>query len=270
MGRRNRIKKLKKVVEIKDEYVKDNTDYSIETGKKNIFSIFEKSKGKKIEDVSKTIDNTKKDLIEDNKEKITTKVENKKEKILVKKEKVVAKKEEIVAKKEEIVDKKEKIISKVEQKKEKKIGAFDSLIKTIKGLDRFTPKVEKNKVVMKEAITKNILNNISENMKILENGKVYVLNILKKSMRGEIIFTNLDSSEEIILKLNKHRYTDTMNYLIYGTKKLKIHRTDEILKITKNEKNIILTTMRGNSISLNTSKKNIDVVKVNLLDYKWI
>jgi len=274
MGRRNRIKKSKKVVEIVDDFVRDNTDYSLEPEKKSIFSIFEKSKDKKIEDVNKKIEETV-SKVEEKKEEVASKVEEKKEEVASKVEekkkevasKVEEKKEEVASKVEE---KKEEVSSKVEEKKEEKIGTFDSLIKTIKGLDKFTPNVEKTKVVMKEALTKKVLNKIDENMKILEDGKVYVLNILKKSMKGEIIFTDLDSTEKIIVKLNKHRYTDTMNYLIYNNKRIKINRHDETLKIVKNEKNIMLTTMRGNSMTLNTSNKNIDVVKVNLPDYKWI
>jgi len=277
MGRRNRIKKSKKVVEIVDDFVRDNTDYSLEPEKKSIFSIFEKSKDKKIEDVNKKIEETK-NIVEEEKKEVVKKVEEKKQVVEKKKEKVEKKVEEVVKKveeKKEVVEqkkeqKKEEIEKKVEEEKQEKIGTFDSLIKTIKGLDKFTPNVEKTKVVMKEALTKKVLNKIDENMKILEDGKVYVLNILKKSMKGEIIFTDLDSTEKIIVKLNKHRYTDTMNYLIYNNKRIKINRHDETLKIVKNEKNIMLTTMRGNSITLNTSKKNIDIVKVNLPDYKWI
>ena len=277
MGRRNRIKKSKKVVEIVDDFVRDNTDYSLEPEKKSIFSLFEKSKDKKIEDVNKKIEETK-NIVEEEKKEVVKKVEEKKQVVEKKKEKVEKKVEEVVKKveeKKEVVEqkkeqKKEEIEKKVEEEKQEKIGTFDSLIKTIKGLDKFTPNVEKTKVVMKEALTKKVLNKIDENMKILEDGKVYVLNILKKSMKGEIIFTDLDSTEKIIVNLNKHRYTDTMNYLIYNNKKIKINRHDETLKIVKNEKNIMLTTMRGNSITLNTSKKNIDIVKVNLPDYKWI
>jgi len=273
MGRRNKIKKSKKVVEIVDDFVRDNTDYSLEPEKKSIFSLFEKSKDKKIEDVNKKIEETV-SKVEEKKEEVASKVEEKKEEVA---SKVEEKKEEVVSKVEEkkevvskVEEKKKEVVSKVEKNKEEKIGTFDSLIKTIKGLDKFTPNVEKTKVVMKEALTKKVLNKIDENMKILEDGKVYVLNILKKSMKGEIIFTDLDSTEKIIVKLNKHRYTDTMNFLIYNNKRIKINRHDETLKIVKNEKNIMLTTMRGNSITLNTSKKNIDIVKVNLPDYKWI
>lgn len=283
MGRRNKIKKQKKIEEKKD-IVRDNTDYSIkseiEEKKTKFFGIFEKTKDTKIEDFSKKIEIKKKEedekikRIEELKEKAKKDAENK-AKQLQKEKKEIEQKIKEESKLSEEVEQKIKEESKSLEETEKKIkkGTFASLLSNIKTLDNFKEDVIDETVMMKEII-ENKKKKVSENilnLKILEDNKIYTLKIEKQIYRAKFFLTNLDETEKIEFKLHKHRYQDTANYLFYNNKKIKVDRHNTIIRIEKQTDNINITG-KNNTFNIKLKNKNIDCIKLDISknNYLWI
>ena len=283
MGRRNRINKKKKQVEEKIEIIRDNTDYSlnekVEEKKSKFFGMFEKTKDKKIEDFTKKLEKQKKEEEERLRRIEEIKEKAKKDAVEKAKELEKQKKEEedkLKKQKEEEEKKLKEEAEKAEQEAKKiKKGTFASLLSSIKTLDNFKEDVNDSKVMMKEIIenkTDKIKKSTLLNLKILEDNKVYSLKIDNKVYRLDITFTNLDNTENLLVKMNKHRYQDTANYLLYNNQKIKVTRRNTIIKIQKINDNINITGI-NRTINIKLKNKNIDCIKLDRVknsDYKWI
>lgn len=276
MGRRNKLnkKKKQKIVEITDNIIKrDNTDYSIqenkiEEKKSKFFSIFEKSKDKTINDFNEKLELQKKE--EEERLKRIEEIKEKAKKDAEEKAKQLKKEKE----EKELNEEKEKNIK---QSMEIKNNTFASLLSNIKILDNFKEDVSDTKVMMKEILEKKTekLNQSSlhnlHNLKILDEEKIYTLKFNKNVYSALITLTNLDENEKIEIKLKKHRYQDTANYIIYNNSKIKVDRNNTIVKFQKIKQNIIITG-RTTSINIKLKNKNIDCIKVNIAkkNYIWI
>lgn len=282
MGRRNRIKKQKKEkVEEVTDFVRDNTDYSIkeevEEKKSKFFGIFDKTKDKKIEDFSEKLEKQKKEeeerlrKIEEIKEKAKRDAEEKAKELQKQAQEEKAKQE--AAKKEAEEKLKQEAAKAEEEAKKIKKGTFASLLSNIKTLDNFKEDVVDDSVMMKEIVenkTKTVKENIL-NLKILEDEKIYTLKLDRSVMRGLIYLTNLDESEKIELKIYKHTYQDTANYIFQGKNKIKIDRNNTIIRFQKNNSHITITGK--SSISIKINNKNIDCIKIDNIPknkYLWI
>lgn len=281
MGRRNRINKKKKetVVEEVKDLVRDNTNYSVqpEQKKSKFFGIFSETKDKIVQDFSEKLEKQKREeedrlkRIEELKEKAKKDAEEKAKQLQKEKEKKL---EEAKKQKEEEEKKLKEEAKKAEEKsKEIKKGTFASLLSNIKILDNFKEDVSDTSVMMREIIvSKKEKVKKTLNLKIIEDNKVYTLKFDKKIMCAYILLTNLDESENIELKLFKHRYQDTANYLTYNTQKIKVNRNNTIIKFKKNN-DIISITGNSRSFNIKLKNKNIDCIKIKDIsskDYIWI
>jgi len=274
MGRRNKIKK-NKVVNITDIQI-DNTDYSIKEQvkeeKRTIFSLFERSKNKTLEDVNKKLDNQSKKLDNLKNEK-SNEVQQEVSKKSNEVQQEVSKKsdevqQEVSKKSDEVQQEVSKKSDEVQQEVQQKKSTFDSLLSNIKILENNFQE-EKTNFLMKEIFTTKKVED--KNIKIIEDNQTQVLK-LKDSCSGYIIFTNLDDTENIKVKIWKHRYSENVNYLVYNNNKAKIQRINTIIKIKKENNRIILSGNNQN-ININLKNKKIDTIKILNIKkdkYTWI
>lgn len=283
MGRRNRIKKQQKEkIEDINDFVRDNTDYSIqetEEKKSKFFGIFEKTKDKKIEDFSQKLEKQKKEeeerlrRLEEIKEQAKKDAEEKAKQL----QKEQEEKQKVLEKqKQEAEEKLKEEAAKAEEEAKKiKKGTFASLLSNIKTLDNFKEDVIDESVIMKEIVETKV-EKVKEtvlNLKILEEGKIYTLKFNRNINYALLYLTNLDQNEKIEMKLRKHRYQDTANYFICNNKKIKVDRNNTIIKFEKKSEQVIITG-KNNSIIVKLKNKNIDCIKIDSNikkhEYEWI
>jgi hypothetical protein len=197
--------------------------------------------------------------------------------------------EEIIEKiNENVMEIKEIIFGKElkQEEKSKKSNTFDSLIQNLKSFStKFEKKeekvVEEQKVVMKEIIEKEkivkskLLNN--DNLKIIEVDEELIMTfplVSNRCVEGlNLIFTNIDNSDEIIVKLKvvsrfgsiKSRFT-----IVHSKQNLMLEtKWTNTLKIRISNGTLYL----GNSLSTINCKilnKKIDVIKTNIKKIQWL
>lgn len=279
MGRRNRIKKQQK--EKIENFARDNTDYSInevEEKKSKFFGMFEKTKDKKIEDFSEKLEKQKKE--EEERLKRLEEIKNQAKKDAEEKAKQLKKEAEEKQKKLEKSKKeaeeklKQEVVKSEEEAKKIKKGTFASLLSNIKTLDNFKEDIIDETVIMKEIVETKV-EKVKEsvlNLKILEEGKIYMLKIERNIYNATLFLTNLDQSEKIEMKLKKHRYQDTANYFSYGKNNVKVDRNNTIIKFEKKSNQIIISG-NNRSFTVSLKNKNIDCIKIEKLNknnYQWI